>query len=96
MKTTGEFKQEVYSLVGDEYKVASEYKGKQHYYPVKLFNKRTSFEKRERYDNKKKNYAISNGYHFLVIPYLIDTSVKLDDFLNMIFTVNARVPTNEE
>lgn len=85
-----------YDFYLPEYNMLIEYQGKQHYYPVKLFNKRTSFEKGKRYDNKKKNYAISNGYHFLAIPYLIDTSVKLDDFLNMIFTVNARVPTNEE
>lgn len=85
-----------YDFYLPEYHMLIEYQGKQHYYPVKLFNKRTSFKKRKEYDKKKRNYAINNGYYFLAIPYLINNSSKLDDFLNMIFTVNAKVPINEE
>lgn len=50
-----------------DYNMLIEYQGEQHY--EKRFGGRTDLEKIQRHDRIKKKYALSNGFHFLEIPY---------------------------
>lgn len=46
-----------------------EYNGEQHYEPRKVFGGEEAFTKRKEYDKLKENYAKTNGFELLVIPY---------------------------
>ena len=46
-----------------------EYQGEQHYNPVKDFGSDEQFKIQIEHDKRKREYALSNGYDFLEIPY---------------------------
>ena len=46
-----------------------EYQGQQHYYPVNIYGGEEKFEIQQEHDRRKREYAKSNGYNLLEIPY---------------------------
>ena len=46
-----------------------EYQGQQHYYPVDIYGGEEKFEIQQEHDRRKREYAKSNGYNLLEIPY---------------------------
>ena len=51
------------------YNLLIEYQGMQHYKPVILFGGEEQFEIQQEHDRRKREYAKSNGYNLLEIPY---------------------------
>ena len=51
------------------YNLLIEYQGMQHYEPVILFGGEEQFEIQQEHDRRKREYAKSNGYNLLEIPY---------------------------
>ena len=60
-----------YDFFLPELNMLIEYQGIQHFEPRKLFGGETAFEKQVIHDEKKREYANSNGYSLLEIPYTI-------------------------
>lgn len=66
----------------EDYNVAIEYDGEQHYRPVNIFGGKKAFEKRIQHDRTKTKYCRDNGIRLLRIPYYTkDIDEKLNNFL---------------
>lgn len=59
-----------------------EYQGIQHYKPVEFFGGDKRLEDQMKRDAVKNNYALSNGYNFIAIPYTCDNPEKIYKFLD--------------
>lgn len=46
-----------------------EYQGKQHYLPLEFFGGENQLIIQQEHDRRKREYAFSNGYEFIEIPY---------------------------
>lgn len=65
----------------DEYKIAVEYNGEQHYiWPHKFYPKLEDFKKQVRRDKYKEHMCKTLGIHLIIVPY----TVKHDDIRNYI------------
>lgn len=58
-----------------------EYQGIQHYQPVDVFGGETEFSIQQKHDQMKSEYAKSNNYCLIAIPYTEDTFSKIKKYL---------------
>lgn len=58
-----------------------EYQGQQHYQPVDIFGGRDQFKIQQRHDQMKADYAKTNNYNLITIPYTEDTFSKIKKYL---------------
>lgn len=58
-----------YDFFLPDYNMLIETNGMQHYNPIPFWGGKEKYELRKRYDEIKREYAISHGYSFLEIPY---------------------------
>lgn len=58
-----------------------EYQGIQHYEPIDFFGGASVFEKQQKHDKLKLDYAKANGYNLIAIPYTEDTFTKIKKYL---------------
>lgn len=61
-----------------------EYQGQQHYYATPIFGGDLAFKKQQLHDELKRQYAMSNSYKLLEIPYTFNTEDKVKEYLNSI------------
>lgn len=77
---------DIYPLHYDFYLPAKniliEYQGEQHYYPVNIFGGSDQFKTQQQHDHMKCDYARSNGFNLLLIPFMVDTYQKVCDFID--------------
>lgn len=66
-----------YDFLIPETNTLIEYQGGQHFFPVKFFGGTDGFERQQRHDKMKRNYAQDNGYNLLEISYKFDTYDKV-------------------
>lgn len=64
-----------------------EFDGRQHYQPTPLFGGVDAFEKLQRYDKIKNEYAISHNIPLVRIPYRRQSSLCLDDLCGKEFLI---------
>lgn len=69
-----------------DYNILIEYDGIQHYFPIETFGGITGFEKRQRYDKIKTEWAKNNGYELLRIRYDECILIRLMEFLDKYIT----------
>ena len=65
----------------ENYNVAIEYQGGQHYYPVDYFGGEEKFKLQQKHDNIKREYCKNNGIRLLEIPYYKKVEEELNNFL---------------
>lgn len=66
-----------YDFLIPETNTLIEYQGGQHFFPVNFFGGTDGFERQQRHDEMKRNYAQDNGYNLLEISYKFDTYDKV-------------------
>lgn len=78
------------------YKLLIEYNGGQHYDSIKRFGGIESLNKTQLRDQRKKDFAHRNGYHFLEIPYFSKDPIKMiENKIKQIETLNQPVINNQ-
>ena len=70
-----------YDFYLPDYNILIEYDGEQHFYPVYSWDTQESFKLRQLHDKVKNNYAITNGYTLIRIPYIHYNSLCIKDLL---------------
>jgi hypothetical protein len=70
-----------YDFFIPKYKCLIEYQGRQHYMPVSIFGGEEEFKYQVKRDEKKKNFAIKNGYNLISIPYTIDKYSSIKSYI---------------
>lgn len=68
-----------------------EYNGEQHYFPVKCFGGESIFNLQRKRDLEEKEYCKKNGILLIEIPYTLNTSKKIENFLEDVF-LNRKSP----
>ena len=58
-----------------------EYQGIQHYESVDIFGGEDQFKLQQKHDKMKSDYAKSNNYNLIAIPYIEDTFSKIKEYL---------------
>ena len=58
-----------------------EYQGLQHYQPIDYFGGKNAFDKQQKHDKLKSEYAKNHGYNLIAIPYTVDTFSKIKNYL---------------
>ena len=58
-----------------------EYQGMQHYHPIDYFGGDVTFKKQQKHDQMKADYAKSNNYNLIAVPYTADTFSKIKKYL---------------
>lgn len=75
-----------YDFYLPDYKLLIEYNGIQHYKPVKWKQKYdVDYDKQQKHDKMKVDYAKDNNLQLLIIPYTINSERKINEFLATIF-----------
>lgn len=78
------------------YNLLIEYNGQQHYESNKYFGGLKRFEVQQLRDQRKKDFAHRNGYHFLEIPYFSKEPIKMiEDKIKQIEILNQPVINNQ-
>lgn len=65
----------------EDYNIAIEYQGGQHYKPVERFGGEEKFKLQQKHDNIKKEYCKNNNIRLLEIPYYANVEEELNNFL---------------
>lgn len=81
-----------YDFYLEYYGILIEYQGEQHYKPVKFFGGQDVFEKQQRRDNNKRNFAQEQGLLLVEIPYTL-TDIAGIRTLIVNYLSNAETPT---
>ena len=58
-----------------------EYQGLQHYKPIEHFGGETTFNRQQKHDKMKADYAKDHGYELIAVPYTEDTFSKIKKYL---------------
>lgn len=58
-----------------------EYQGLQHYEPIDYFGGEKQFDRQQKHDQLKRDYARKNGYNLIEVPYIEDTYEKIKEYL---------------
>lgn len=58
-----------------------EYQGMQHYEPIDYFGGDSAFEKQQKHDKMKADYAKDHGYNLIAVPYTEDTFSNIKKYL---------------
>lgn len=70
-----------YDFYLPEYNILIEYQGEQHYKPVKHFGGEKSFKNQQKIDKIKREYALTNGYFLIEVPYTLKEYEEVSKFL---------------
>lgn len=65
----------------EDYNIAIEYQGGQHYKPVERFGGEEKFKLQQKHDNIKREYCKNNNIRLLEIPYYANVEKELNNFL---------------
>lgn len=70
-----------YDFYIQDQNILIEYQGIQHYRPVALWGGENQFKTQQKHDKMKADYAKSNGYKLIAVPYTEDTFSKIKKYL---------------
>lgn len=62
-------------------RILIEYQGRQHYQPIDYFGGVKRFKYQKKHDKRKLDYANTNNYNLITIPYTEDTFSKIKKYL---------------
>lgn len=65
----------------NDYQIAIEYQGEQHYRPIECFGGEMKFKLQQKHDNIKREYCKNNNIKLLEIPYFKNVNEELNNFL---------------
>lgn len=77
-----------YDFYLPEYNMLIEYQGVQHYDPShQLSGKKNAWELQKYHDLLKKNYAITNKYNFVEIPYMVHSQEEINKHMTTLLKI---------
>ena len=70
-----------YDFFVPDQNILIEYQGIQHYEPIDYFGGNSAFERQQKHDKMKANYAKDHGYNLIAVPYTEDNFSKIKKYL---------------